>query len=146
MSSLPTGQPHATAETKPYWDATGEGRIDLPRCKDCDLVIWYPREFCPDCQTSEVEWQTMSGKATVYSYTVTRAGVGRKWREHTPFVVAYVQLDEGPIMLTNIVDVDPDTVSIGMAVTAVFDAADVPEVRDGDDPVPPRAIVRFTAA
>lgn len=135
MSSLPTGEPNVTHETKPYWDATAEGRLDLPRCPACDLVIWYPRSICPDCQNTDLVWETMSGAGTVYSYTVTRAGVGRKWREHLPLVVAYVQLAEGPIVLTNIVDVDPDTVTIGMAVTAVFDDT-------GHD----NAILRFTAA
>lgn len=143
MSGLPTGEPRVNVETERYWNGTGEGQIVLPRCNDCDLVIWYPRAFCPDCHTSDVEWQTMSGNGTIYSYTVTRAGVGRRWREHLPFVVAYVQLDEGPIMLTNIVDVDPETIAIGMPVTAVFDAAESP---DTDEPGTPRAIVRFTAA
>ncbi len=131
---LPTGEPWVTHETKPYWDATAEGRLDLPCCTVCDLVIWYPRAICPDCHTSEVEWRTMSGRGTVHSFTITRAGVSRKWREHLPIVVAYVQLEEGPIVLTNIVDVDPATVAIDMAVTAVF-----------HDTGHGNAILRFTA-
>lgn len=134
MSLLPTNEVRPTPETQRYWDATAEGRIELPRCQACDLVIWYPRSFCPDCQTSDVAWETMSGTGTVYSYSITRAGVGKKWREHLPFVVAYVQLDEGPIVLTNIVDTDPDSISIGDAVTAVF-----------DDNGHGHAILRFTA-
>ena len=77
----------------------------------------------------------MSGNGTVYSYSVTRAGVGRAWKEHLPFVVAYVQLDEGPIMMTNVVGCDPEIVEIGMAVTAVFD-----DTGEGT------SIVRFTPA
>ena len=66
----------------------------------------------------------MSGRGTVFSYTVVRGGVGSRWRDHIPYVVAYVELDEGPRLMTNVVDVDPETVEIGMAVEAVFDATD----------------------
>lgn len=135
MSALPTGEPRVSLETKPYWDATAEGRIDLPVCDACGFVVWYPRGICPKCQSTELTWTTMAGTGIVYSYTVTRGGVGSRWREHLPIVVAYVELDEGPRMLTNIVDTDPDSVSIGMPVRAVFDDT-------GHD----SAIVRFTAA
>ena len=121
MSALPVGEPRVTEETEPFWSATAQGRIDLPVCDLCGLVIWYPRSFCPDCQSDEVSWATMAGTGTVYSYTVTRRGVGSRWRDHLPIVVAYVQLDEGPIMLTNIVDTDPESVEIDMPVVAVFD-------------------------
>lgn len=121
MSSLPARPPKPNLETQPFWDATAEGRIDLPRCTQCDLVIFYPRLICPDCQSADLEWQTMAGTGTVYTYSVDHAGGGRTWKEHAPFVVAYVELDEGPRMLTNIVDCDPADVSVGMAVTAVFD-------------------------
>ena len=63
----------------------------------------------------------MAGTGEVYSFTITRSGGGRRWREHLPYVVAYVTLDEGPTMLTNIVGCDPESVEIGMRVRAVFD-------------------------
>lgn len=77
----------------------------------------------------------MSGTGTVYSYSVTRAGGSRSWREHLPYIVAYVQLAEGPIIMTNIVDCDPETVRIDMPVKAIFDATE-----DGS------ALVRFAPA
>lgn len=121
MSELPSRPPTPNAETKRFWDATVEGRIELPRCPACDLVIYYPRSICPDCQSTELEWQTMAGTGTIYSFTIARSGVGRRWKEHLPFVVAYVRLDEGPTMLTNIVGCEVEDVAIDMAVTAVFD-------------------------
>jgi uncharacterized OB-fold protein len=142
-SQLPTGEPNITHDNRRYWEATAEGRIELPRCTACDLVIWYPRSICPDCQSMDLSWETMSGNGTVYSYTITRAGVGRKWREHLPLVVAYVQLDEGPIVLTNIVDTDPSIIEIGMSVTAVFHDTGHP-ISD-EDGAPNSAILRFTA-
>jgi uncharacterized OB-fold protein len=121
MSPLPAKPPVPNVETQPFWDATAEGRIDLPRCVACGLVVWYPRAICPDCHSTDLTWETMAGTGAVYSFSVTRAGGGRRWKEHLPFVVAYVRLDEGPTMLTNIVGCDPDSVTIDMAVTAVFD-------------------------
>lgn len=118
---LPSKPPVPNVETQRFWDGTAEGRIDLLKCDRCGLIPWYPRLICPDCQSTDMTWQTMAGTGSVYSYSITRAGVGRAWKEHLPFVVAYVQLDEGPVMMTNIVDCDPEIVEIGMAVTAVFE-------------------------
>lgn len=132
MSELPAKAPTVNVETQRFWDATADGRIELPRCDDCGLVIWYPRAICPDCQSTALTWETMAGTGTVYSYTIARSGVGRRWREHLPFVVAYVRLDEGPTMLTNVVDCDPEAVTIGLPVAAVFD-----DTGDGS------ALVRF---
>lgn len=135
MSNLPTKAPRPTPETQPFWDAAADGRIELARCDNCGLLPWYPRSICPNCQSQSRTWEQLSGRGTVYSYSVTRAGGGRAWREHLPFVVAYVQLDEGPIIMTNIVDCDPETVRIDMPVKAVFD-----DTGEGT------AIVRFTPA
>lgn len=121
MSDLPARPPAPNAETRRFWDATAEGRIELPRCDGCGLVIWYPRAVCPDCQSTDLTWETMSGRGTVYSYSISRSGGGRAWKPHLPYVVAYVELAEGPRMLTNIVGCDPEAVHIDMAVTAVFD-------------------------
>jgi uncharacterized OB-fold protein len=69
-----------------------------------------------------VEWVDASGRGTVYSFTVNQRGQG-PWAEHAPYVIAYVQLDEGPRVLTNIVGADPDQIRVGDAVTAVFQPA-----------------------
>lgn len=122
-SSLPAPAPPVTLETQPFWDATAEGRLVLPRCDACATVIWYPRAFCPACGSTEVSWIDAAGTGTVYSFTVVRKGQGA-YREAAPYVVAYVELDEGPRVMTNIVGCDPDTVRIGMAVTVTFYATD----------------------
>ncbi|TDB83798.1 Zn-ribbon domain-containing OB-fold protein [Actinomadura sp. KC216] len=104
-----------------FWTATAEGRLLLPRCESCATVIWYPRPFCPRCGGRDVTWFPASGEATVYSYTVVRKARG-EYRDLTPYVVAYVELAEGPRILTNIVGCDPSEVIIGQPVTLVFDA------------------------
>jgi uncharacterized protein len=117
-STLPAPAPQVNTETKPFWDATTEGRLLLARCRACSTVIWYPRAFCPVCQSFDIEWIQASGRGTIYSYTVNRRGQG-DYRDLT-YVLAYVELAEGPRMLTNIVDCDPEQVAIGQAVQLVF--------------------------
>ncbi len=128
-SGLPTPKPPVDPAIATYWNAANEGRLVLPRCRACSLVIWYPRSFCPDCSSRDIEWFDSTGGGSVYSYTVTRRGQGA-YRDSAPYVLAYVELDDGPRVLTNIVDVDvesPDQaeVFVGLRVVAVFDQ--VPE-------------------
>lgn len=123
MSQLPSGDPRPNAETREFWEATREGRLLLGRCDACARVIWYPRAFCPACHSDSTSSFEASGAGTVYSYTVVRRGRGA-WREVSPYVVAYVELDEGPRLLTNLVDVDPDAVEIDMRVSIRFDRSE----------------------
>lgn len=116
---LPAPAPQPNLETQAFWDATAEGRFLLKRCDACGLVIWYPRFLCPDCHTTETSWFEASGKGTVYTYTVVRKGQG-PYAEAAPYVAAYVELAEGPRVLTNLVEVEPDEVRIGMPVEVVW--------------------------
>jgi uncharacterized protein len=120
VSSLPTSAPTISPETADYWAATAEGRLLLKRCDACGHVIWYPRAICPDCHSTDTSWFEASGRGEVYSFTVNRRGDG-PWKEAAPFVRAYGELDEGPRVMTNIVDCDVDSVAIGQRVTAVWD-------------------------
>jgi uncharacterized OB-fold protein len=109
-------------EVKPFWDATARGELALPKCTVCGTLIWYPRPFCPSCASTSVEWVPASGRGTIYSYTVNRRGVADlpAYRNAGVYVLAYVELDEGPRMMTNIVDCDPDSVRICQKVELVF--------------------------
>ena len=119
---LPAPAPLVLPEVRPFWEATAAGRLLLPRCAECQAVIWYPRPFCPACASTHVEWIEASGRGTVYSFTVNRRGQAdlADYKDAGVYVLAYVELAEGPRMMTNIVDCDPDTVSIGQAVEVVF--------------------------
>ena len=123
MSELPTRAPAVNPETKPFWDATAEGKLLLARCTDCNTVIWYPRNLCPECHGQSTEWFEASGQGEIYACTVTRR-MGGSWGRAAPFVLAYVELDEGPRLMTNIIDCDPETVAIGQRVEVVFEATD----------------------
>jgi uncharacterized OB-fold protein len=119
---LPAPAPPVLPEVKPYWDATASGQLVLPRCVECQQVIWYPRPFCPACASTRVDWVPASGRGTVYSFTINRRGVADlpAYRDAGTYVLAYVELDEGPRVMTNIVDCDPESVRIGQKVEAVF--------------------------
>ena len=133
---LPARAAQSNSENAPFFEGATAGRLILPQCSVCDFVIWFPREICPECGSQEVGWFEASGRGTVYSCTVTRRIPG-SWGKVTPFVLAYVELEEGPRVMTNIVECDPESVSIGDSVEAVFEEA---LNRDGE-PGPP--LLRF---
>jgi hypothetical protein len=108
-----------TSATENFWAATAEGRFVLQRCEVCDIVIWFPRRHCPSCWTEVLTNFDAVGTGTIYSFTIIRKGSGN-YEGAAPFVVAYVELPEGPRIMTNIVDCDPESVVVGMAVEIVF--------------------------
>jgi len=116
---LPAPVPPVNPETKLFWDATAQGRLLVRRCDDCQSLIWYPRAICPECSSLHTSWLEVSGRGSVYSYTVNYRGEGR-YAGSAPYVLAYVELDEGPRMLTNIVESGDTGVAVGMPVEVVF--------------------------
>ena len=120
MSELPTKAPKTNEDSAPFWAATGEGRFTLQRCTACDTVIWWPRAVCPECSSFDLAWFDASGRGKVYSYTIVRRSQG-KWNDVTPYVLAYVELEEGPRVMTNIVDGDPEAVAVDSKVIVAWD-------------------------
>ena len=114
----PRPLPEVSPESERYWAAAADDRLLLSECPNCGLTIYYPRANCPDCFT-ETDWVEASGDGTIYSYSVAEHVDG--WpEENLPLIVVYVELDEGPRMLTNLVDCDPDDVKVGDSVSVVF--------------------------
>ena len=114
--SLPA--PIVDSTNAPFWQAASEGVLLIKRCKACGEAHWYPRPFCPHCGSGDTDWVPASGSGTIYSYTVTRkAGPA-------PYVLAYVTLDEGVTMLTNLVDGEIEALRIGQRVQVTFRQAE----------------------
>lgn len=120
---IPAPTPSINPENKPFWDATLNDELLIKRCDDCQEYHWYPRAICPFCGSFNTSWVKASGKGEIYSFAVTRRGQGQ-YKDATPFVLAYVQLDEGPRVMTNIVDCDPDHLKITDRVEVVFHRTD----------------------
>ncbi len=113
--------PQPTPETQPYFDALKQHTLMIQRCKVCAQAYFYPRPFCPDCFSFDTEWFEASGKGTLYSFVINYRpppGFGAK-----PYVIAVVELEEGPHMMTNLVGVepDPDKIRCDMPVEIVYD-------------------------
>jgi uncharacterized OB-fold protein len=123
-SSLPRPVPVISPETEPFWSATLDDRLRLTKCDACGQVIWYPRPFCPQCGASCTSWIDAEGSGSIYAYTVIRSGDG-EYRGLT-YVLAYVELPEGPRLLTNIVSADIEDLYVGMPVEVVFERTDGP--------------------
>ncbi len=105
--------PQVSPETKPYWDAAAAGKLLVKKCLACGEHHHYPRALCPFCFSDRTEWRDASGRGTIYSYSVMR-------RAPVPYAIAYVTLDEGPTMMTNLVDCDFDKLAIGQPVRVTF--------------------------
>ena len=119
--------PAITTEAKPFWDAAALQKLIIQRCKDCNAWVWTPRPSCNECGSEKVEWTQMSGKGEVYSFTVIRQVVGRAaskaFEPDIPYVIAWVDLDEGPRLITNIIGCSVEDVKLGMKVTVQFEKA-----------------------
>ncbi len=110
--------PSPNVENQEFADATAQGKLLVGKCDGCGEFHFYPRRICPFCHGDKVKWVESKGTGTVYTYSVTRKAGPIVW------TIAYVTLDEGPSMLTNIVDCDQDMVRIGQRVKLVFKTAE----------------------
>jgi uncharacterized OB-fold protein len=115
---LPAPAPEVAPELAEFWAATSEGRLLLRRCTACGEPIWYPRPICPFCHSTATVWEQASGRGHVYTYSVVRRGMGVY--ADALYVLAYVELAEGPRVMTNIVGCDVDSVRVGQEVELVF--------------------------
>ncbi|MBI4514841.1 MAG: Zn-ribbon domain-containing OB-fold protein [Deltaproteobacteria bacterium] len=113
--------PRVDEESKGFWEACRRHELYLQRCRDCGRFRYYPRALCPQCLSDRTDWVLSSGRGSVYTYTVTYQNQAPGFRESLPYVLAYVELDQGVRLLTNIVGCAPEQVSIGMPVQVVFD-------------------------
>lgn len=110
--------PSKSVENEAFWASANEGKLMVPRCKDTGKFFWYPRNISPYTLSGNVEWVEASGKGTIYTYSIMR-------RADPNYAIAYVTLEEGVTMMTNIVDCDFDALSIGQSVElAFFDTED----------------------
>lgn len=116
---LPAPAPDIAPETAAFWGATTRGVLLVQRCGDCGIHLWYPRYLCAACHSTNLVNVEATGRGTIYSFTLTTRGIV-DYAACGPYVLALVELDEGPKMMTNIVEADPATLSIGQAVEVVF--------------------------
>ncbi|HKN00546.1 MAG TPA: OB-fold domain-containing protein [Candidatus Binataceae bacterium] len=133
MSDYVKPLPKPSPVSRPFWEAARRHELKLQRCTGCKAFIYYPRDRCPNCFSDNLEWQPVSGRGKVYSYTVVRRASARSFGDG-PYVLAIIQLDEGPRMTSNVV-APPDQVRVDMPVVVHF-----------DDVTPDHTLVKFKPA
>jgi hypothetical protein len=114
---LPTPSPL----TEPFWQATKEHRLVMQRCTECGEFVWTPQLVCRNCLTETLEWTPVSGRGTIYSFVVIHRAATPAFK--APYAIVVVQVDEGPYILSDMVEVDPADVRIGMPVEVTFENA-----------------------
>jgi uncharacterized OB-fold protein len=113
--------PKPTELSRPFWEAANDGRLVIQRCDACGAYRWTPQILCTRCQAEPFTWERVSGVGTIYSFTIVHRAPTTGFQ--VPFVLAVVELVEGPMMLTQIVDCDPGEVEIGSPVEIAFTRA-----------------------
>jgi len=119
--------PRADIISKDFWEAAKRHELIVQRCQQCNEHILYPRQICPRCLSSKLEWVKVSGKGRIYTHSVIYQPAHPGFVNDIPYVLAIIELDEGPRILSNIVECVPEDVKVDMPVTAVFDDV-TPEV------------------
>lgn len=110
--------PLINPENQRFYDATAKGTLLIGKCLACGEVHYYPRVICPHCGADGAEWVAAKGTGTIYSYSTLHRGAP------VPYTIAYVTLDEGVSMMTNLTGFAPGSLKIGQRVRVVFHEAD----------------------
>jgi hypothetical protein len=106
-----------------FWNATADERLLLQECADCGERQFFPRAWCHYCGSPDVEWLEAAGTGHVHTFTIIRRATELCWFENRiPYVVAYVELDEGVRLCTNVVGCDPESVEAGMPVEVTYES------------------------
>lgn len=118
--SLPL--PNPDEHGAPFFDYCRDDELRMQRCAACKIVRHPPRLMCAECGSVDAEWMPLSGRGTIYSWIVSRQAVHPALTNLVPHLVVTVQLEEGPLLVSNMVDAGPDDVTIGMPVEVTFEA------------------------
>ena len=113
--------PHPNDVSQPFWDAAKRHELQIQRCNACGTSIFYPREACSECLAADLIWIPASGKGRLYSYTIAQAPTHPAFAADVPYVIAIIELEEGPHITTNLVGCPIEDVTIGMPVVASFE-------------------------
>jgi len=112
--------PLANFDTKPFWDGCARGELLLQRCGGCGAYRHPPAPICPQCLSAEHAWVPATGRGAIYTFVVVRETRARGWDQMVPYVPAVIELEEGPRILSNMTNVSPEDVAIGMPVEVTF--------------------------
>ncbi len=121
QTTQPKPMPEPTPVSQPFWDALAEGRVLIQYSPSAGEYVFYPRTLAPRTLADDLEWREISGRGTVYTFTVADRPTAPPWVDAVPQLLAVVEWDEGPRVSTELVGVEPADIRIGMRVEPVFD-------------------------
>jgi uncharacterized OB-fold protein len=127
MTDKPKAQPirpTINAVNRPFWDGCRSGQLLVQCCTHCERLRYPAAAVCPSCLSRDAEWQPMSGRGKVFSFVVFHRAYHPAWEGKVPYNVSLIELDEGPIMLSNVIGVDNAKLEVGLPVQATFEAID----------------------
>ncbi len=113
--------PVINLDNQEFWDSCKAHAMTLQYCSECDYWQYYPSPVCHTCDSFDLQWRPVSGKGSVYTHSVIYRPPSEAFANDVPYVYAIVELEEGPMMPTNIVEIDPEKVEIGMPVVVTYD-------------------------
>ncbi len=113
-------------DTQPFWEATKDHELRYQVCDDCDGIVFFPRRHCTHCLGQSLSWKISSGQGTLYTYSVVRQNYHPAFRERLPYVIAWVDLDEGFRILSNLTGIDDPAkdITIGQRVQVEWEDHD----------------------
>jgi uncharacterized OB-fold protein len=136
--TAPKPPPRPNADSKEFWAFTADGCLKLRHCRACDNRMYYPRILCSRCMSTDLDWVRASGKAELHAFTLVYRAPTEAFRGDVPYPLAIVELEEGPRMMSNIVDCPNEKIAIGMRLELVFEQRGeiaVPQFRPATDAI-----------
>lgn len=115
--------PELTELNRPFFEAAAEGRLSVQQCALCGQLWFPPSRRCPTCLSDQVAWTDVSGKATLWSWIRMHRKYFAGFAADLPYLVGFVKLEEGPMMMSMLVDTDPATLACDVPLTVVFEPA-----------------------
>ncbi len=116
--------PTVTEDNARFWASAKERALELQKCDACGEFRYYPTPICHFCGSDAFTWTPISGKGVVYSFSHLERAKGNPFEGDTPIMIVLVTLDEGPVMMSNLIDYADTTVRIGMPVTIDYGDVD----------------------
>jgi uncharacterized OB-fold protein len=112
--------PKEDSLTQPYWEGVRQRKLLVQHCRACGHLWHPPTPICPECQAKNYDWQAVSGRGVVYSYTIVHHPAHTAVADKVPYLVALVTLEEGPRVVSNILNCPNDKVTVGLPVRLTF--------------------------
>ena len=124
MGKIHRPLPTITEDNARFWQAAKAHRMELQKCDRCARFWYYPGPVCHYCASREFTWTPVSGNGTIYSYSVLERAKGNPFENDVPIAIILVRLEEGPVMMSNLIDYAPEQLAIDARVTVDYEDVD----------------------